>query len=96
MKKFGTRVEKQKSDLNFRARSLDNNTEVRRRRKTESNRSKTQFSITNWKTLKSGCLSLLTIHRFWHSRQVRAVVRVWLGSGLGVSVSAFDSLSDAV
>eukprot|EP00116_Pleurobrachia_bachei_P015995 sb/3476257/ len=48
------------------------------------------------KTLKSGCLSLLTIHRFWYSRQVRAVVRVWLGFGLGVSVSAIDSLSDAV
>eukprot|EP00116_Pleurobrachia_bachei_P019056 sb/3479318/ len=47
-------------------------------------------------TLKSGCLSLLTIHRFWHSRRVRAVVRVWLGFGLGVSVSAIDSLSDAV
>ena len=32
--------------------------------------------------LKSGCLSLLTIHRFWRSRRVRAVVRVWLGFGL--------------
>eukprot|EP00116_Pleurobrachia_bachei_P017925 sb/3478187/ len=48
------------------------------------------------KTLKSGCLPLLIIHRFWHSRRVRAVVRVWLGFGLGVSVSANDSLSDAV
>eukprot|EP00116_Pleurobrachia_bachei_P004420 sb/3464682/ len=36
------------------------------------------------KTLKSGCLSLLTIHLFWHSRRVRAVVRVWLGFGFGV------------
>eukprot|EP00116_Pleurobrachia_bachei_P005749 sb/3466011/ len=49
-------------------------------------------------TLKSGCLSLLTIHGSWHSRRVRAVVRVWLGFGLllGVSVSAIDSLTDAV
>eukprot|EP00116_Pleurobrachia_bachei_P018976 sb/3479238/ len=48
------------------------------------------------KTLKSGCLPLLTFRRFWHSRRVRDVVRVWLGFGLGVSVSAIDSLSDAV
>eukprot|EP00116_Pleurobrachia_bachei_P018729 sb/3478991/ len=60
------------------------------------------FSLTHTrptvqqKTLKSGCLSLLTIQRFWHSRRVRAVVRVWLGFGFGVSVSAIDSLSDAV
>eukprot|EP00116_Pleurobrachia_bachei_P005942 sb/3466204/ len=52
--------------------------------------------INERKTLKSGCLPLLTIRRFWHSRRVRAVVRVWLGFGLGVSVSAIDSLSDAV
>eukprot|EP00116_Pleurobrachia_bachei_P017938 sb/3478200/ len=42
------------------------------------------------KTLKSGCLPLLTIHRFWHSRRVRAIVRVWLGFGfwvrLGLSI----------
>eukprot|EP00116_Pleurobrachia_bachei_P017364 sb/3477626/ len=31
--------------------------------------------------LKSGCLSLLTIRRFWHSRRVRAVVRAPLRSG---------------
>ena len=47
--------------------------------------------------LISGCLSLLTINRFWRSRRVRAAaVRVWLGFGLGVSFSAIESLSDAV
>eukprot|EP00116_Pleurobrachia_bachei_P018851 sb/3479113/ len=44
----------------------------------------------------ASCLQLLTIRRIWHSRRVRAVVRVWLGFGLRVSVSAIDSLSDAV
>eukprot|EP00116_Pleurobrachia_bachei_P008608 sb/3468870/ len=31
---------------------------------------------------KSGCLPLLSIHRFWRLRRVRAVVRVVLGFGL--------------
>eukprot|EP00116_Pleurobrachia_bachei_P010287 sb/3470549/ len=46
-------------------------------------RSKERVRDFERKTLKSGCLSLLTINRLSHSRRVRAVVRVWLGFGLG-------------
>eukprot|EP00116_Pleurobrachia_bachei_P003733 sb/3463995/ len=37
---------------------------------------KKEHDCAGGKTLKPGCLPLLTIHRFWHSRRVRAVVRV--------------------
>jgi hypothetical protein len=48
------------------------------------------------KTLKSGCLSLLTIRSFGARDGLGLSVRVWLGFGLGDSVRANDSLSDAV
>eukprot|EP00116_Pleurobrachia_bachei_P008755 sb/3469017/ len=48
------------------------------------------------KTLKSGCLSLLTIRSFGARDGLGLSVRVWLGFGLGGSVRAIDSLSDAV
>eukprot|EP00116_Pleurobrachia_bachei_P018158 sb/3478420/ len=47
------------------------------------------------KTLKSGCLSLLTIRSFGARDGLGLSVRVWLGFGLGGSVRANDSLSDA-
>eukprot|EP00116_Pleurobrachia_bachei_P013886 sb/3474148/ len=49
----------------------------------------------DWKTLKSGCLSLLTIRSFGARDGLGLSVRVWLGFGLGGSVRAIDSLSDA-
>eukprot|EP00116_Pleurobrachia_bachei_P011583 sb/3471845/ len=51
---------------------------------------------TRRKTLKSGCLSLLTIRSFGTHDVLGLSVRVWLGFGLGGSVRAIDSLSDAV
>eukprot|EP00116_Pleurobrachia_bachei_P009315 sb/3469577/ len=53
-------------------------------------------SIICRKTLKSGCLSLLTIRSFGARDGLGLSVRVWLGFGLGGSVRAIDSLSDAV
>ena len=48
------------------------------------------------KTLKSGCLSLLTIRSFSARDGLGLSVRVWLGFGLGLSVRAIDSLTDTV
>eukprot|EP00116_Pleurobrachia_bachei_P017720 sb/3477982/ len=48
------------------------------------------------KTLKSGCLSLLTIRSFSVCDELGLSVRVWLGFGLWGSVRAIDFLSDAV
>eukprot|EP00116_Pleurobrachia_bachei_P012736 sb/3472998/ len=48
---------------------------------------------SNRKTLKSGCLSLLTIRSFSARDELGLSVRVWLGFGLGLSVRAIDSLS---
>ena len=41
-------------------------------------------SICQRKTLKSGCLSLLTIRSFGARDGLGLTVRVWLGFGLGV------------
>eukprot|EP00116_Pleurobrachia_bachei_P009429 sb/3469691/ len=48
------------------------------------------------KTLKSGCLSLLTIRSFGARDGLGLSVRVWLGFGLGLPVKAIDSLTDTV
>eukprot|EP00116_Pleurobrachia_bachei_P017560 sb/3477822/ len=48
------------------------------------------------KTLKSGCLSLLTIRSFGARDELGLSVRVWLGFGLGLPVRAIDSLTDTV
>eukprot|EP00116_Pleurobrachia_bachei_P018702 sb/3478964/ len=57
---------------------------------------KRRLLVPGGKTLKSGCLSLLTIRSFSARNELGLSARVWLGFCLGGSVRAIDSLSDAV
>eukprot|EP00116_Pleurobrachia_bachei_P008875 sb/3469137/ len=55
------------------------------RRKFSRSKNKLQILVgaLRWKTLKSGCLSLLTIRSFGARDGLGLTVRVWLGFGLG-------------